>query len=73
MNSLINGIGDELSRIGGGNTAVKTYWTNFATTTYQDCIDFLDNWTGLPYPQTTSSNSNGNSTANAVVKMKLAR
>ena len=71
MNSLINSIGDELSRIGGGNTAVKTYWTNFAMNTYEDCIDFLDNWTGLPYPQATSSNSN--STAGAVAKMRLAR
>ncbi|KAL6716550.1 hypothetical protein ACLMJK_006117 [Lecanora helva] len=57
MNNLIGDIGDELSRIGGGNAAVKTYWTNFAKTTYQDCIDFLDNWTGLTYPRSSASST----------------
>ena len=68
MNSLIDSIGDELSVIGGGNTAVKTYWTNFAETKYQDCIDFLDTWTGKSYPQA----SNSNSTVGVAI-MRLAR
>ena len=53
--SVADQIGDELKSAGNNETAVKDYFTSFASSHYQGAVDYLSTWSGLPYTRTTSS------------------
>ncbi|KAG6991209.1 hypothetical protein G7Y79_00055g089850 [Physcia stellaris] len=52
MAGTVNDIGNQLSSI--GNADVQAYFTAYASSHYQGCIDFLSTWSGRPRPSTSA-------------------
>lgn len=59
----VDATGDELQSAGNNNSAVKSYFTSYASLHYQGCIDFLSTWSGKPLDRSTSSTASASTTA----------
>ena len=57
MAGIVNDIGVQLQSAGANNANISSYFTSYAKSHYQGCIDYLSTWTGKDLDRATSSTS----------------
>lgn len=63
MAGTVDNTGNELQSAGNGNVAIKDYFTDYASSAYQGCINYLStSWTGKALPPTSSTSAGAAST-----------
>ena len=63
LSGTVDDTGNKLQSAANNNGAVKSYFTSYASSNYQGCIDFLSTWSGKPLDRSTSTSTPTTTTA----------
>ena len=55
MAGTVDNIGSQIQSAANGNSDIKSYFTSYASSKYQGCIDYLSTWSGKPTTRSTTT------------------